>query len=126
MAETTANYLIDLIIWLIKYEVKLFNKLKNDLKSVKYKYNNNPIWVKGENMNLIQWLTANKAQRTKLDKTTEEILEALSQKKELEIEVKQIKLSLENQTKEHQMITKEEQHKYKLELQEKEATLVII
>lgn len=66
-------------------------------------------------------LFGNKVAQTKIDKSTEQVLELEAQKKRLEIERDQISLELDNQKRKFQMSLEEEKHKQKLDLESKNA-----
>lgn len=64
---------------------------------------------------------SNKIQKDKIDRTTAQILELQSTKKELEIEIANQRQELDNERKRQVMKIEEEQHKHKLEMQSKDA-----
>jgi hypothetical protein len=58
---------------------------------------------------------------TKIERSTEAVMELEVEKKRLQMEVEQIKLELDNQKKRETMKLEEEAHKHKLKLQEEKA-----
>lgn len=66
-------------------------------------------------------LFGSKVAKTKIDRSTEQVLELEAQKKRLEMERDQISLELDNQKRKFQMSLEEEKHKQKLDLESKSA-----
>lgn len=65
--------------------------------------------------------TFNKAAKAKIDRSTEQVLELESQKKQLQIEKEQISIELDNMRKRNDMKLEEERHKQKLVLETEKA-----
>lgn len=63
----------------------------------------------------------NKAAKTKIDKSTEQVLELEAQKKRLEMERDQISIELDNQKRKFQMSLEEERHKQRLAIESEKA-----
>jgi hypothetical protein len=67
------------------------------------------------------WFFGSRIQKEKMDRTTTQILELQSTKKELEIEIANQRTELDNERRRQKMVVEEEQHKHKLEMQSKDA-----